>query len=125
MFKRISNNILMNLIILFFSLVASPLLKYKFDGIEKNIYIGCDNRYPLNDNYTMTSFEDQILMTRIGKHFVYKDFLRMLENDKISILDKLRIIENNNLLNLHDDAPSKYTTNLLAGGLMDDFNWEL
>jgi hypothetical protein len=36
--KTIQNNILMNLIILFFSLVASPLLKYKFDMIEKNIY---------------------------------------------------------------------------------------
>ena len=125
MFKNNSNNILMNLIILFFSLIASPLLKYKFDRIEKNICSGCDNRYPLKENYNTTSFEDEILITKIRQYFIYKDFLKTLENDKISILAKLRIIENNNLLNLNDNTPSKYTTNLLAGGLMDDFNWEL
>jgi hypothetical protein len=115
----------MNFIILFFSLVTTPLLQYKFDRVEKNIYSGCDGRYPTYENGTLTSYDDQILLAKISRYFLYKDFLRTLENDKISIKDKLRIIEDNSLLNLDDNAPSKYTINLLAGGLMDDFNWEL
>lgn len=115
----------MNLIILFFSLVTTSLLKYKFDKVERDIYSGCDGRYIINEIDHEESLDDQILITKIRKHFIYKEFLTTLENDKVSIHDKLRIIENNNLLQLDDNAPSKYTTNLLAGGLMDDFNWEL
>jgi hypothetical protein len=116
----------MNLIILFFSLIASPLLKYKFDKMVNDVYSGCDGRYPMNENsITELTFseDDQILIAKIGKYFIYKDFLKTLENDKVSINNKLRVIENNNLLHLDDS--SKYVTNLLAGGLMDDFNFEL
>jgi hypothetical protein len=122
----------MNLIILFFSLVTSPLLKYTFNKTVNDIYSGCDERYPIrennmteNINQFILSDEDILLIAKIRKYFLYKDFLRTLENDKISIQDKLRIIENNDLLNIDDNASSKYTTNLLAGGLMDDFNFEL
>lgn len=114
----------MNLIILFFSLVTSPLLKYSFNKTVNDVYSGCDERYPIRENnITVLSDEDIILIAKIRKYFIYKDFLKTLENDKISIKDKLRIIEDNNLLHLDDS--SKYTTNLLAGGLMDDFNFEL
>ena len=116
----------MNLIILFFSLVTSPLLKYTFNKSVNDVYSGCDGRYPMDENsITELTFseEDQILIAKIRKYFIYKDFLRTLENDKVSIKEKLRIIEDNNLLHLDDS--SKYTTNLLAGGLMDDFNFEL
>lgn len=122
----------MNFIILFFSLVTSPLLKYTFNKTVNDIYSGCDERYPIrennmteNINQFILSDEDILLIAKIRKYFLYKDFLRTLENDKISIQDKLRIIENNYLLNIDDNASSKYTTNLLAGGLMDDFNFEL
>jgi hypothetical protein len=120
----------MNLIILFFSLVTSPLLKYTFTKTVNDIYSGCDERYPIqqnniteNINQLIFSDEEIVLISKIRKYFIYKDFLRTLENNKISVKDKVRIIEDNNLLHLDDS--SKYTTNLLAGGLMDDFNFEL
>jgi hypothetical protein len=116
----------MNFIILFFSLVTSPLLKYNFNKSANDIYSGYDGRYPMDENnITELTFsdEDQILIAKIRKYFIYKDFLKTLENDKVSIQQKLRIIEDNDLLNLDDS--SKYVTNLLAGGLMDDFNFEL
>jgi hypothetical protein len=114
----------MNFIILFFSLVTSPLLKYKFNKSINDVYSGCDERYTMNENnITLLSEQDQILMTKIGKYFIYKDFLKTLENEKVSIQQKLCIIEDNNLL--HPGDSSKYITNLLAGGLMDDFNFEL
>jgi len=119
----------MNLIILFFCLVTSPLLKYTFNKTVNDIYSGCDERYPIrenniteNMNQLILSDEDILLIAKIRKYFLYKDFLRTLENNKVSVQDKLRIIEDNNLL---QDESSKYTTNLLAGGLMDDFNFEL
>jgi len=120
----------MNFIILFFSLVTSPLLKYTFNKTVNDIYSGCDERYPIrennmteNINQFILSDEDILLIAKIRKYFLYKDFLRTLENDKISIQDKLRIIENNDLLNIDDNASSKYTTNLLAGGVIDDFKF--
>ena len=113
----------MNLIILFFSLVTSPLLKYTFNKTGNDIYTGCDERYPIRENNMTENDEDIVVIAKIRKYFLYKDFLKTLENDKVSIQQKLRIIEDNDLLNLDDS--SKYVTNLLAGGLMDDFNFEL
>ena len=111
----------MNFIILFFSLVAYPILKYKFDKKENDIYNGCDNRFPTSEN----SIDDgQIIISKLGKYFLYKNLLKTLENDKVSIQDKVKIIEDNNIPHLNK-SNSKYATNLLAGGLVDDFNFEL
>ena len=114
----------MNIIILFFSLVASHLLKYKFTKIGNDVYSGCDERHPIRENnITTLSDEDRILTEKIANFFLYKDMLQTLENEKVSIQDKLRIIEDNNIMHLRDS--SKYTTNMLAGGLIDDFNFEI
>ena len=109
----------MNFIILFFSLVTYPVLKYKFDKKENDIYNGRDNRYSINEN---SIDNDQFVMAKIGKYFLYKELLKTIKNDKVSIQEKLQIIEDSNILHLDK---SKYVPNLLTGGLMDDFNFEL
>lgn len=126
----------MNFIKLFFYLLSSPILKYRYEKTLINVYNGCDERYPLSENNITTnvntnininelalSNDDQILLEKIGKYFIYKDFLKTLENDKVSIQEKLRIIEENNLLQPNDAYIQSF--NLLAGGLMNDFNFEL
>ena len=122
----------MNLIKLFFCLLSSPVLKYRFNKSLNFAYDGCDERYPLNENNTNAtrdivestlSHKDQILLTKIGKYFIYKDFLKTLEHGDISIHKKLRIIEENNLLQKEDSYIQSF--NLLVGGLMNDFNFEL
>ena len=134
----------MNFIKLFFYLLSSPILKYRYEKTLINVYNGCDERYPLSENNininittnanantnTNTNInelalsnDDQILLEKIGKYFIYKDFLKTLENDKVSIQEKLRIIEENNLLQPNDAYIQSF--NLLAGGLMNDFNFEL
>jgi hypothetical protein len=120
----------MNFIKLFFYLLSSPILKYRYEKTLINVYNGYDERYPLNENNITTNInelalsnDDQILLEKIGKYFIYKDFLKTLENDKVSIQEKLRIIEENQLLQPNDAYIQSF--NLLVGGLMNDFNFEL
>jgi len=122
----------MNLIKLFFYLLSSPILKYRYEKTLISVHNGYDERYPLSEsnntaninvNELVFSNDDQILLEKIGKYFIYKDFLKTLENDKVSIQEKLRIIEENNLLQPNDAYIQSF--NLLAGGIMNDFNFEL
>jgi hypothetical protein len=120
--KTIQTIYYMNFIILFFSLLASsisPVIKYNFEKIGKDSYSGCDGRYPLEEN----NIDDQSLITKIGEYIIYKELLKALENENIGILDKLRIIDENNIMML-SKKDSKYTKNLYAGGLMDDFDFD-
>ena len=119
----------MNFIKLFFSLLSSTILKYRYEKTLINLHNGYDERYPLSEsnntaniNELVFSNDDQILLEKIGKYFIYKDFLKTLENNKVSIQEKLRIIEENNLMRASDSYVQ--TANLLAGGLMNDFNFE-
>jgi hypothetical protein len=122
----------MNFIKLFFYLLSSPILKYRYEKTLISVHNGYDERYPLSEsnntaNININEFDfsndDQILLEKIGKYFIYKDFLKTLENNKVSIQEKLRIIEENNLMQPSDSYVQ--TANLLAGGLMNDFNFEL
>ena len=113
----------MNFIILLFFLVTNPILKYKFDKKENDLYNGHDNRFPTTTENSIAD-NDQIVMAKIGKYYLYKNLLKTLENERVSIQDKLQIIEDNNIPRL-DYCNSKYATNLLAGGLLDDFKFDL
>jgi len=70
---------------------------------------GTDDRYPASENIT----EEE-------KHNIYKNYenkrkLDLLQNEYISIYDKLQLVEDNSI--------KPY--NLAAGGLMDDYEIEL
>lgn len=58
-------------------------------------------------------------MFKINKYLVMKKILKTLENDKVSIQDKIIIIKNYDLLE------DNIVNNLLQGGLLDDWNFNI
>lgn len=106
---------------------------------EKILYSGYDCR-----NLYKTDTSDVPIKMKINKYFAYINFLQQLQNPNISIHDKLKIVEINNLLDLNTDmdmdmkmemdmdmdtnknaSKSKYEYNIMAGGLMKDFDFDI
>jgi len=85
---------------------------YKFlDGEAGTKLEGYDTRNNLIDN------DEEIF--KINKYLEMKQILKTLENDKVGILDKLTIIKNYDLLE------DNIGNNLLEGGLLDDWNFNI
>jgi CRISPR/Cas system CMR-associated protein Cmr1 (group 7 of RAMP superfamily) len=80
------------------SIIKSPL--------SKDIYSGKDNRYNESD-------ADQDLVERLKENLEKYKTLKYLENDRVSILDKLQKIGESGINAL----------NLNAGGLMKDWDF--
>ncbi len=75
----------------------------------KSVYSGNDERYPVNET------NNHIELNNIYRNNENKKLLDILQNNKISINTKLDLLNNNSI------KPS----NLMAGGLMDDYNFTL
>ena len=77
----------------------------------KNIKInsGFDTRY--NNSNSLDIY--------LIKHYFHKlNLLKVLENENVSVNNKLQLVDKYNLLN---EYPVKYINNLYAGGLLDDW----
>jgi hypothetical protein len=103
-------------ITLFFYLFAC--LNRKTQKLKSKVrFFGVDYReIPLDD--------DNEQMYKIRKWFTYKRDLTLLENSRVSEADKLRLIEQNGILQLPDDSKSKYASNYNTAGLMKDFDFD-
>ena len=77
--------------------------------VYKNKFNGTDDRYPASENIT----EEEKYKT--FKNYENKRKLDILQNEYISIYDKLDLLND----------PSIKPYNLNAGGLMDDYEFEL
>lgn len=60
------------------------------------------------------------LLTNINENFYKKRVLETLQADKISLIEKMNVL-NRYLLYVHTEPPN----NLFAGGLLDDWEFEL
>tara|TARA_B100000424_G_C22865494_1_gene461015 strand:- start:356 stop:727 length:372 start_codon:yes stop_codon:yes gene_type:complete len=60
------------------------------------------------------------LLTNINENFYKKRVLETLQDDKISLIEKMNVL-NRYLLYVHTEPP----VNLFAGGLLDDWDFEL
>ena len=60
------------------------------------------------------------LLTNINENFYKQRVLKTLENDKISLIEKLEVL-NRYLLYIHTDEH----VNIFAGGLLDDWKFEI
>ena len=60
------------------------------------------------------------LLANINENFYKQRVLKTLENDKISLIEKLEVL-NRYLLYIHTDEH----VNIFAGGLLDDWNFEI
>ena len=78
-----------------------------------NPVTGLDTRY--GENHTDSSEE----LFYIYKNFHNKKILNRLLEDKINVLEKLQIIEREDIFN------ETMCINILNGGLLDDFNFEI
>jgi hypothetical protein len=76
--------------------------------VYKNKFNGTDDRYPVSENITE---EDKY---KTFKNYENKRKLDILQNEYISIYDKLELLND----------PSIKPYNLNAGGLMDDYEFE-
>ena len=72
-------------------------------------WVGCDTRYPLEPDCN----ED---MERIEDIFYKKDILNQLNSSRISISDKLNII---------DREFHSYTPSIYAAGLLEDWDFDI
>lgn len=96
-------------------LFGEPLtLHYKHSFISNNAS-GHDMTY--NGNETHDTNENMVILN-ITRFYQQMDLLNKLENPNISEHYKLRAIEDYNT----DNNPSKYMSNIKAGGLFKD--WE-
>jgi len=60
------------------------------------------------------------LLANINENFYKKRVLETLQDDKISLIEKMNVL-NRYLLYVHTDQP----VNIFAGGLLDDWEFEL
>lgn len=60
------------------------------------------------------------LLANINENFYKKRVLETLQDDKISLIEKMNVL-NRYLLYVHTDPP----VNIFAGGLLDDWDFEL
>lgn len=84
-------------------------VNYNLTSYKVNYNQGIDMRYP-----NSTDFDD-LLNLKIYENYQKFDLLKKLESTKVSELDKLKFIEQSNMIN-----PS-FAPNITAGGLFDDF----
>ena len=92
----------------------NPDYNFSFFTNKTNSFnTGIDMRHKENK----TQNENELF--NIKKMFHYKKILNQINNTNISIYDKLNIIENENILD------REMGINLLKGGLLDDFNFEI
>ncbi len=75
-------------------------------------YVGKDMRY------NGTSYLDVEMLDKIKMYNHKFRVLKRLEDDKVSIFDKIELIENEELINFFTRAP-----NITSGGLFDDWDW--
>lgn len=74
---------------------------------------GIDGRFALEENKERENYLTNTIMINLKK----KETLEFLENEKISTITKLNVIEEIKQNKNH----SKYMSNFFAGGLMDEF----
>lgn len=95
----------------------STLLKSRYDTsvkINTNNYKlnhGIDMRYP-----NSTDFNDTINI-KIANNFFKMNLLNKLEDNKISNFEKIKLIDQSHIFDYN------YSSNIMAGGLLDDFNF--
>ena len=94
--------------------IENPDYNFSFFTNKTNSFNrGIDMRYKKNN------IQNENELFNIKKFFYYKKILEQLNNTKISIYDKVTIIENENIID------QKMGINLFKGGLLDDFNFEI
>jgi hypothetical protein len=71
-------------------------------------YNGCDHRNLTNEN------EEKIKLYKIHKLFQTKKILDVLKNENVSFVTKLLLLQDNRIK----------SSNIFAGGLMKDFDFE-
>ena len=95
------------------------LFKYKLD-LNETRNIGLDERLSKMSGIIDGADLDYDLLSRINENFYKKNVLSVLTNSKISELEKMNTL-NRYLLYVHDGPP----VNLLAGGLLDDWEFDI
>ena len=76
-------------------------------------YMGKDMRY--NESSDL----DLAMLDKIKMYNHKLQVLRRLEDNKVSIFDKVGLIENEEIINFFTRAP-----NITRGGLFDDWDWD-
>jgi hypothetical protein len=83
--------------------------------------VGMDERVSKMSDIIVDGGEINVeLLTNINENFYKKRVLEILQDDKISLIEKMNVL-NRYLLYVHTDPP----VNLFAGGLLDDWDFEL
>ena len=95
------------------------MFKYKLD-LNDTIKIGLDERLNKMSGIIDGADLDYDLLSRINENFYKKNVLSVLTNSEISEIEKMNTL-NRYLLYVHDDPP----VNLLAGGLLDDWEFDI
>ena len=95
---------------------STPVNKINgLDVVDLKSTSGFDMRYT-----NVTSTENESQLANIKKNFFIQNILKTLEDDYESESRKISLLEENSFL--FDES---MTTNMLAGGLLDDYNFEL
>ena len=73
---------------------------------------GYDERYPKENN-------EELLLIKVNKNFYLQKLLNQLNNPDITVIQKIQLIEN--------EYPRNQIKpyNIMNGGLLDDFNFEI
>jgi hypothetical protein len=84
-----------------------------FQSKKDSKYDGFDHRYNKSETDNET-YNEKVNLHKIYKHFQNKEILDILKNEKVSLITKVFI--------LNDNSIRKY--DIFAGGLMKDFDFE-
>ena len=95
------------------------LFKSRFD-LNETQNTGLDERVNKMTDIIDGAYLDYELLSRIDENFYKKNLLETLQNEKIPILQKMNAL-NRYLLSVHEDPP----VNILAGGLLDDWEFDI
>lgn len=76
-----------------------------------------DNNYKLGYDFTKNEYNEEESIYKINENFKNKKLLTILESNQISLEDKLKLIDD------YDILEKKYI-DIKAGGLLDDFNFD-
>jgi hypothetical protein len=107
--------ILLNLFLILKSAMKRFFMEPLLNNQKDKNFLGYDERYinetdPLNDNID--------LLIKIRQNFYKLRLLKYLENEKISIIDKVKLVEDYE----KNTSESKYKANLFSGGLLKDWD---
>lgn len=86
-------------------------------NLELTSNLSKDNYYKSGYDFRKIQYNEEDSLYRINKNFKNKSILTILESNSLGIEDKLKIIEE------YDILEKKYI-DIKAGGLLDDFNFD-